>query len=220
MTVEHGTSFDLGSALESAGVVAVVQLPDPSIAIPLADALAAGGVTAIEITFRAAGAAEAIAAIRAARPQLTVGAGTVITLEQAGAALAAGAQFVVAPGTNPRVMERVLAGGAAMLPGVATPSEIEANLERGITTMKFFPAEALGGVAYLRSVYGPFRQVRFVPSGGVTAALLPEYLAQPNVAAVGGTWLAPVKVLEAGDLGQVERNAREASAAVRQARGR
>src|SRR2546430_3026888 len=134
------------------GIVPVVQLPRPELAVPLVEALEAAGLPCLEITFRAEGAAQAIAAIRAARPAALVGAGTVLTVEQADAAIEAGAQFIVSPGTNARVVAHVLQRGGRMIPGVATPSEIEANLERGLRLLKFFPAEALGGPAFLRSV--------------------------------------------------------------------
>lgn len=210
---------DLAARLRAVGVVPVVQLPDAALAVPLAEVLAGAGLPCLEVTFRTAGAATAIAAIRAAHPDILVGAGTVLTVDQADAALDAGAAFIVAPGTNPRVVAHVLERGGRMMPGIATPSEIEANLERGIRLLKFFPAEALGGVAFLRSVQGPFRGVEFVPSGGVTASNLRAYLELPNVAAVGGTWLAPVSALESRDLEAVARAAREAAAVVRDARG-
>ncbi len=209
---------NLTDQLRAAGVVPVVQLPDPTLAVPLADALTQGGLCCLEVTFRAAGAADAIGAIRSARPEVLVGAGTVLTIEQADAALDAGAQFIVSPGTNPRVVEHVLGRGGQMLPGIATPSEIEANLERGIRLLKFFPAEALGGVAFLRSVQGPFQGVGFVPSGGVTAANITAYLALANVVAVGGTWIAPVATLEALDFETVARTARDAASTIREVR--
>ena len=199
-------------------MVPVVTLPDPALAVPLAGALVDAGLPCVEIAFRAPGAAEAIAAIRRAYPDMLVGAGTVLTTEQADAALDAGASFIVAPGTNPRVVEHVLGRNGVMLPGVATPSEIEANLERGLRLMKFFPAEAFGGVGFLTSVYGPFRDVRFVPSGGVSASNLRAYLALPNVCAVGGTWIAPKAALDTHDLASVRRAASEALAVVTEIR--
>jgi 2-dehydro-3-deoxyphosphogluconate aldolase/(4S)-4-hydroxy-2-oxoglutarate aldolase len=207
--------------LHAIGIVPVVQLPGPVLAVPLAEVLARAGLPCLEVTFRAAGAAgaaKAIGAIRAALPDVLVGAGTVLTIEQADAAIEAGAQFIVSPGTNPRVVGHVLQRGARMIAGIASPSEIEANLERGLDLLKFFPAEALGGPAFLRSVMGPFDAVRFVPSGGVTPDNLASYLALANVTAVGGTWIAPPSALQAGNLDDVERRAEEAVALVRQAR--
>ena len=139
-----GPQADLAVRLHAVGIVPVVQLPSPELGLPLAEVLAAAGIPCLEITFRAGGAAHAIDAIRARRPDILVGAGTVLTIEQADAAIDAGAQFIVAPGTNPRVVAHVLGRGAPMIPGVATPSEIEANLERGVGLLKFFPAEAMG----------------------------------------------------------------------------
>jgi len=208
----------LEESLTRVGVVAVVQLPNPSLAVPLADALSARGLTALEVTFRAAGAVEAIAAIRAHCPDVLVGAGTVLRVDQANAALDAGAAFIVAPGTNSRLVEHVLARGGVMIPGVATPSEIDANLRVGIRLMKLFPAGPLGGTTFLRAMGGPYPNVSFVPTGGVSASNLRDYLAEPNVCACGGTWIAPVSVLEAGDLSQVERNASQAAAVVRDMR--
>jgi 2-dehydro-3-deoxyphosphogluconate aldolase/(4S)-4-hydroxy-2-oxoglutarate aldolase len=215
---DAGDQNDLALRLRAVGIVPVVQLPRPELAVPLAEVLAAAGISCLEVTFRAAGAAQAIAAIRAARPDVLVGAGTVLTLDQADAAIEAGAQFIVSPGTNPRVVAHVLKRGVPMIPGIATPSDIEANLERGLSLLKFFPAEPLGGTAFLRSVQGPFDAARFIPSGGVTLSNLDSYLALANVPAVGGTWIAPLNALEAADLDIIEHNAREAIAHVRQAR--
>jgi 2-dehydro-3-deoxyphosphogluconate aldolase/(4S)-4-hydroxy-2-oxoglutarate aldolase len=213
--------MDLPTRLHAIGIIPVVQLPRPELAVPLAEVLAGAGLPCLEVTFRAAGAsgaAEAIRAIRGALPDVLVGAGTVLTIEQADAAIEAGAQFIVSPGTNPRVVDHVLERGARMIPGVASPSDIEANLERGLDLLKFFPAEALGGPAFLRSVLGPFDAVRFIPSGGVTPDNLASYLSLANVTAVGGTWIAQPSALEAGDLDTVERRAEEAVALVRHAR--
>ena len=196
-----------------ARVVPVVRLPDPGLAVPLARTLVDAGLPVIEITFRAAGAAAAIRAVRQEVPAMLVGAGTVLSVEQADQAIAAGASFVVAPGTNPKVIARVLGAGLAMIPGVATPSEIEANLERGLDVMKLFPAEAVGGVAFLRAVRGPYPGVSFVPTGGVSESNLASYLAEPNVLACGGTWIAPSAVLEAGDLAAIAELARRAATA-------
>jgi 2-dehydro-3-deoxyphosphogluconate aldolase/(4S)-4-hydroxy-2-oxoglutarate aldolase len=213
-----GREAALLEALGVCGVVPVVRLPRPDIAVPLARALRDAGLPCLEVTFRAGGAGEAIAAIRREMPEVVVGAGTVLTIDQAREALDAGAAFVVSPGTNPSVVEHVLSQGTPMIPGVATPTEIEANLSRGITTMKLFPAEVLGGVAFLRAVRGPYPGVRFMPTGGVTAANLAAYLTLPNVVACGGTWIAPVERLEGGDMAAVAALAAVAAAIVRAAR--
>lgn len=200
------------------GLVPVVPPPSPLVAVELAAALVEAGLPCVEITFRAEGAPEAIERIRAAAPAMTVGAGTVLTVEQVRAAIGAGAQFLVAPGTNPVVVEMAQREGIPILPGVATPSEIEANLARGIGVMKLFPAEVLGGVRFLKAVYGPYRAAMFVPTGGIDTANLAQYLAQPNVLACGGSWMVPPAALAAGDLGSVIRLASEAVELVRAAR--
>lgn len=207
----------LGS-LARCGVIPIVRLPRVEVAIPLARALRDAGLPCLEVTFRAAGAAEAIRAIREHVPDVLVGAGTVLKVEQASEALDAGAAFVVAPGTNPLVIEYVRSRGALMIPGVATPSEIEANLARGIDTLKLFPAEVIGGIGFLKAVHAPYPAVRFIPTGGVSAANLATYLAQPNVAACGGTWIAPSAALESGDLADIAATAQAAAEVVRQTR--
>ena len=209
---------DLEAQLRRAAVVPVVTLPDPSAAVSLADVLAEEGLPCLEIAFRAPRAADAIKAVRAERPNVLVGAGTVLTVEQARAALDAGAEFVVSPGTNPRVVEYVLARGGRMIPGIGSASEIEANLERGLRVLKFFPAEALGGIRFLSSVHGAFPDVEFFPTGGITVRNLQPYLALPYVVAVGGTAITPRAALQAGDFDAIRSAAREAVAAARVAR--
>jgi 2-dehydro-3-deoxyphosphogluconate aldolase/(4S)-4-hydroxy-2-oxoglutarate aldolase len=203
----------------ASGVVAIVNPPPRGAARSLAETLAEAGVPAIEITFRSDGAAAAIAEIADAIPDALVGAGTVLTVAQAAEALDAGARFVVSPGTNPAVIEYVLGRGAIMLPGIATPSEIEANLARGIDVMKAFPAEVIGGVRFLRAMSGPYQAVRFVPTGGINARNLAEYLALPNVLAVGGSWIAPPDLVAAGDFVAIGELARVTAGLVRIARG-
>jgi 2-dehydro-3-deoxyphosphogluconate aldolase/(4S)-4-hydroxy-2-oxoglutarate aldolase len=150
-----------------------------------------------EITFRTAAAEPAIRAL-ARRGDLIVGAGTCLTTEQADRAIDAGAQFIVAPGTNPKVIEHVLKRGVPMVPGVVTPSEVELAMSLGVTTLKFFPAEPMGGVATLKALAGPFPDVRFIPTGGITPELLPHYLKLHSVIACGGSWLAPREMLAHG----------------------
>ncbi len=166
------------------------------------DALVAGGLPVAEITFRTAEAEAAIKAL-AKRGDLLVGAGTVLTTEQADRAIGAGAKFLVAPGTNPAVVEHVLLRGVPMLPGVATPSEIEQAMSLGAMTLKFFPAETLGGPAAIKALAGPYPDVRFVPTGGITPEKLPEYLRLPMVVACGGSWLAPRELLAAGKFDEI-----------------
>jgi len=210
--------MDLTVALLDAGVVPVITLARPEQGVPVAEALLAGGLTCAEITFRSDAAAAAIEMIRSRVPALLVGAGTILTIAQADAAIAAGASFLVAPGFNPAIVDHVLGRGIPMLPGVCTPSEIEQALARGLHLVKFFPAAAMGGVAYLRALAGPYPMVRYVPTGGITAGDVAGYLALPSVVAVGGTWLAAGDLVAAGAWETIRGLASEAAAIVGRAR--
>lgn len=195
--------------LHQFGVVPVVRIPELRHALPLAEALLEGGLACAEITFRSPAAAEALPLIRNAFPELYLGAGTVLTVEQADTAIDAGAEYVVAPGTNHVVVDHVLARGVPMLPGICTPSEIEAVLAKGIDLVKFFPAEQFGGIDTIRAFAGPYAGVRYLPTGGVTPANLGAYLAVRQVVACGGTWMVKADLLESGDWAAVTRLARE-----------
>ncbi|MFB6935712.1 bifunctional 4-hydroxy-2-oxoglutarate aldolase/2-dehydro-3-deoxy-phosphogluconate aldolase [Streptomyces chartreusis] len=199
------------SVLDLAPVVPVVVIDDPSDAVPLARALVAGGLPAIEVTLRTPAALEAIGAVADAVPDAVVGAGTVITPEQVKLAVTAGARFLVSPGWTDLLLEAMRASGVPYLPGVSTTSEVVALLERGVREMKFFPAEAAGGTAYLKSLNGPLPQARFCPTGGIGPATAPDYLALPNVGCVGGSWMLPADAIAARDWGRVEALAREAA---------
>jgi len=212
---DHSVEARLGDA----GLVAVIRPPGPDLAALLAALLVAAGIGAIEVTFRAAGAPEAIRRIRAQAPDALVGAGTVLTVEQAVSAIDAGASFIVAPGSSDRVIETVLDAGVPMIPGIATPTEVEANLARGLTTLKLFPAEVLGGTSMLRALRGPYPDARFVPTGGVGAGNLVAYLVEPNVLACGGSWLTE-GLTDAAGLGAVRERATAAAALVTEARRR
>jgi 2-dehydro-3-deoxyphosphogluconate aldolase / (4S)-4-hydroxy-2-oxoglutarate aldolase len=201
------------------GVLPVVELPDGTDPIALVDALIEGGLRVIEITLRTGGALDAIRAIRAARPDFLVAAGTVLTPAQVDDAVGAGAQLLVSPGFSPHVVDRAIALRAEMLPGVATPSEVEMGISRGLDTFKFFPAEAAGGRRYLAALAGPYARARFVPTGGIDASNLAGYLELPNVLACGGSWMVGRSLLQGGDLAAVSRLAREAREIVRRARG-
>ncbi|QYC42573.1 KHG/KDPG aldolase [Nonomuraea coxensis DSM 45129] len=200
------------SLLDLAPVIPVVVIEDVATAVPLARALVAGGLPAIEVTLRTPVAREAIARIAAEVPQAVVGAGTVRTAEDVTASAAAGARFLVSPGTTPSLVEALEASGLPYLPGAATVSEVMALAERGIRELKFFPAEAAGGVPYLKALSGPLPDVRFCPTGGIRATTAADYLALPNVGCVGGTWLTPADALAAGDWARVEKLASEAAA--------
>ncbi|MEU1874690.1 2-dehydro-3-deoxyphosphogluconate aldolase/(4S)-4-hydroxy-2-oxoglutarate aldolase [Streptomyces ambofaciens] len=200
------------SVLDLAPVVPVVVVDDLADAVPLARALVAGGLPAIEVTLRTPVALDAIRAIAGEVPGAVVGAGTVITAEQVAEVVAAGARFLVSPGWTDTLLEAMRASGVPFLPGVSTTSEVVALLERGVREMKFFPAEAAGGTAYLRALAAPLPQARFCPTGGVSAASAPEYLALPNVGCVGGSWMLPKDAVADRDWGRVEALAREAAA--------
>lgn len=198
--------------LKALGILPVVKVGDAAQAPDLARALCRGGLPAAEVTFRTPAAAAAIAAIRREVPEVWVAAGTVRTVGQAQAALEAGAQAIVSPGTNPDVVRYCQGRNAPVIPGCATPTEIEAAAALGLTTFKLFPAEVAGGVALLRALYGPYPDVAFLPTGGISPGNVAAYLAQPNVLACGGTWMAPEALLRAGDFERIEQLAREAAA--------
>ncbi|MFE7261480.1 bifunctional 4-hydroxy-2-oxoglutarate aldolase/2-dehydro-3-deoxy-phosphogluconate aldolase [Streptomyces sp. NPDC057592] len=200
------------SVLDLAPVVPVVVLEDAADAVPLARALVAGGLPAIEVTLRTAAALDAIRAIAAEVPGAVVGAGTVISVRNVADTVAAGARFLVSPGWTDRLLDAMKASGVPFLPGVSTTSEVVALLERGVTEMKFFPAEAAGGTAYLKALSAPLPQARFCPTGGISLASAPSYLALPNVGCVGGSWMVPADAVAAKDWARVERLAGEAAA--------
>ena len=200
------------------GIVAVASIPDPSLAIPLAEALLRGGLDVLEITFRTTAAASAIELVRNRFPEIFLGAGTVLSEAQADLAIAAGVDFLVAPGTNHAVVDRVLDRGKTMLPGICTPTELEAVMAKGIRLVKFFPAESFGGAATIKALAGPYPDARFVPTGGITPSNLPSYLAVKQVVACGGSWMVHGDLLRAGDWATITRLAREAQAIVVAAR--
>ncbi|GAB2772198.1 bifunctional 4-hydroxy-2-oxoglutarate aldolase/2-dehydro-3-deoxy-phosphogluconate aldolase [Nocardioides salsibiostraticola] len=202
----------LGSLLDLVPVIPVVVVEDVSVAVPLARALVAGGLPVIELTLRTPVALDAIRAIAAEVPEITLGVGTVTTPDQARRAVEAGAGFLVSPGATPALLDAMLETGVPFLPGTATVSEVLAVLEAGVTEMKFFPAEASGGTAYLSSISSPVAAARFCPTGGISLASAPDYLALPNVGCVGGSWITPADALAAGDWARVEQLAAEAAA--------
>jgi 2-dehydro-3-deoxyphosphogluconate aldolase / (4S)-4-hydroxy-2-oxoglutarate aldolase len=200
------------SLLQVSPVVPVVVVEDAATAVPLARALAAGGVPIIEVTLRSEVALDAIRAIADAVPSVLVGAGTVCTAEQVKLAVAAGAQFLVSPGATDRLLDALQDSGLPFLAGTSTTSDMLRLLERGVTEAKLFPATAVGGAALLRAVYGPLPQLTFCPTGGITLNTAREFLALPNVGCVGGTWLTPKSLVDAGDWLAIERLAAEAAA--------
>ncbi len=206
--------------IRAAGIVPVIKLERAEDARPLGRALVEGGLPIAEVTFRTAAAPEAIRLLRAEFPELLVGAGTVLRPAQADAALAAGAAFAVTPGFNPRVVDHCLARGLPIVPGVNSPSQVEEALERGLALLKFFPAEASGGVKMLKALHGPYAEVSFLPTGGVEPANLASYLSLSYVAAVGGSWMVKEDLIAGGRYAEVAALCAEAVRQVASARAR
>ena len=178
------------------GVIPVIAIDDADKAIPLAKALVEGGLPAAEVTFRTAAGEEAIRRIATQVPEMLVGAGTVLTKEQADRAIAAGAQFIVSPGFNPEVTRYVIEKGVPMMPGTATPGEMEQAMSMGLNVVKFFPAEQNGGVAKLKALAGPYTNLRWMPTGGVNTKNLMDYLGFNKIIACGGTWMVKKDLIE------------------------
>jgi 2-dehydro-3-deoxyphosphogluconate aldolase/(4S)-4-hydroxy-2-oxoglutarate aldolase len=204
--------MDFPDRLAHARIVPVIVVKDAALAVPLARALVAGGLCMLEITLRTDGALDALRRIAAEVDGACVGAGTVVDRRQVAACRDAGAAFIVSPGLAEDIADTAQDEGLPLLAGVATPSDILRGLGHGLSTFKFFPAESLGGAAYLKALAGPFPQVRFCPTGGVTASNLPGYLALPNVVAAGGSWMIPPDLTAEGALAQATALARQAMA--------
>ncbi|MCP5152157.1 MAG: bifunctional 4-hydroxy-2-oxoglutarate aldolase/2-dehydro-3-deoxy-phosphogluconate aldolase [Ectothiorhodospiraceae bacterium] len=198
--------------LRRAPVVPVLTVKDPDQGLRLAEALVRGGLPVVEITLRTRAAPEAIRRIGEALPEAVVGAGTVTTAEQLTRVRDLGARFAVSPGATDALLAAASVSGIPFLPGVSTASESMRALAAGFRYQKFFPAEACGGIAFLRSLAAPLPEARFCPTGGVSAANAGDYLACPNVVCVGGSWVAPADAVASGDWARIERLAREASA--------
>lgn len=201
--------------LQRTRVVPLIVIDDAKNAAPLAQALSMGGLPCAEIAFRTPAASEALRRLREADSGILVGAGTILTPQQAAEAKDAGAQFIITPGFNPRVVDYCQAHDIPIYPGVCTPTEIEAALEKGLTTLKFFPAEAIGGVEALKAISGPYSFVRFIPTGGLKAASLQSYLALKNVVAIGGSWMAPRDWIAAGEFDRIRAEAEQTVVAIR-----
>ena len=198
------------------GLVPVVEIPDADRAVPLAEALAAGGIHVIEVTFRTPAAEESLRRIAKHVSQIVRIAGTVTSTVQADVALDAGADLLVAPGLNAHVVEHAMRLGIPMMPGVLTPSEVEAGLSLGLEMFKVFPIEPVGGVRYLKALAAPYPKVRWNPTGGITLASLPDYLKMTSVLACGGSWIAPRADIEAGKFDEIAARAAEAVRVVRE----
>jgi 2-dehydro-3-deoxyphosphogluconate aldolase/(4S)-4-hydroxy-2-oxoglutarate aldolase len=202
--------MDIRAIVTRAPVIPVITIDDAAVAVPLARALVAGGLPVIEVTLRTETALAAARAMIAQVPEAIVGLGTVTRREHLAAARDIGARFLVSPGFSAALAERARQATLPYLPAVVTPSEIMTAAEAGFSLLKFFPAEPAGGVAMLQSLHGPFPDVQFCPTGGITAANAPKYLALPNVVAVGGSWIVPKPALESAAWPSITKLARQA----------
>ena len=193
-------------------ILPVIVIDDPEDAVPLAGALAGGGLPCAEVTLRTPRAMEALRRIAAEMPDMLVGAGTVLTPAQAAEARGAGARFVVAPGFSPAVVEYCQSVDLPVFPGVCTPTEVEMALGMGLAVLKFFPAEPIGGLAYLKAIAAPYTTVSFMPTGGIGPSNLASYLAWPRIVACGGSWMAPNEWIAAKQFGRIRETTRDAVA--------
>lgn len=205
--------------MKKSGFIPVVVLDDTAKALTTANALLAGGVSVMEITFRTAAAADSIKAVSENCPEMLVGAGTVVTLDQCKQALECGAKFIVSPGFDPEVVSWCVERNIPITPGCVTPTEIMAAMKLGLNVVKFFPAGVYGGLKAMKALSAPFGGIKFIPTGGVDAKNLKEYLEAPFVHAVGGSWPCPKKEIAAGNFDAVTALCREASEIVREVRG-
>lgn len=205
--------------LQKIGIVPVVVLNDAKDALPLAGRLVKGGLPCAEVTFRTAAAEESIRAMAKAYPEMIVGAGTVLSCEQADRAIDAGAKFIVSPGFNPKVTEHVLKKGVPMTPGVCTPTEIEAALQFDLDVLKFFPAEPSGGLKMIKALAAPYVGLKFMPTGGISAANVRDYLSYDRIVACGGSWMVSGNLVKEGKFDEIEALVREAADIVKEIRG-
>ncbi len=192
------------------GIIPVVVLNDAKDAAPLAKALCEGGLPVAEVTFRTAAAEESIRIMAEQFPEMLVGAGTVLTTEQVDRAVAAGAKFIVSPGLNPKIVKYCQEKGVPITPGTSCPTDIETALELGLETVKFFPAEQSGGIAKIKAMAAPYTNVTFMPTGGISAKNLKDYLDFPKIVACGGSWMVKGDLIEAGNFEEIKRLTREA----------
>lgn len=202
--------LDVLKKVEEIGIVPVVKINRASDAVPLAKALCEGGLPCAEVTFRTAAAADAIRAMTEAFPEMLVGAGTVLTTEQADAAIAAGAKFLVSPGLNPAVVRYCVEKGYPITPGCANPSDIEQALALGLDVVKFFPAEAAGGLPMIKAMSAPYGGLKFMPTGGINASNLKSYLDFPKILACGGSWMVKPEMIDAGDFDGIRKLTQQA----------
>jgi 2-dehydro-3-deoxyphosphogluconate aldolase/(4S)-4-hydroxy-2-oxoglutarate aldolase len=219
MDAETATAMDLRqqaalALLRSSGILPIITADSVEQALAVAGALQAGGLTGIELTLRTPAALAALAAIKRSFPELSIGAGTVLTPAQLSAAEAAGADFIVTPGCSSSMVDSLAASSLPVVAGVATPSEALVLIEHGFRVAKLFPASAVGGISMLKALHGPLPGMMFCPTGGITEADALDYLRQPNVACIGGSWMVPKSWLQAGDFGKVRESAARARAII------
>lgn len=205
--------------IQKIGIVPVVVLNDAKDAEPLAKALCAGGLPCAEVTFRTAAAEESIRIMTSKFPNMLVGAGTVLTTEQVDKAVAAGAKFIVSPGLNPKIVKYCIEKGVPITPGTANPSDIEQALELGLEVVKFFPAEAAGGLKMIKAMSAPYVNMKFMPTGGISASNLNEYLDFKKIIACGGSWMVKGDLVKAGDFAKITELSKEAVEIVKEVRG-
>ncbi|MBQ9197646.1 MAG: bifunctional 4-hydroxy-2-oxoglutarate aldolase/2-dehydro-3-deoxy-phosphogluconate aldolase [Clostridia bacterium] len=205
--------------LKKIGIIPVVVLNEDKDALPLAECLMEGGLPCAEVTFRTAAAEESIRKMAKAYPDMIVGAGTVLTCEQADRAINAGAKFIVSPGLNPKVTEYVLSKGIPMTPGICTPTEIEAALQFGLDVVKFFPAEPSGGLKMIKALAAPYVGLQFMPTGGINANNVRDYLAYDRIVACGGSWMVNGSLVKEGKFDEILKMVREAADIVKEIRG-
>ncbi|MBR3311275.1 MAG: bifunctional 4-hydroxy-2-oxoglutarate aldolase/2-dehydro-3-deoxy-phosphogluconate aldolase [Solobacterium sp.] len=204
--------------LKEIGIVPVVVINEADKAEKLAEALTEGGLPCAEVTFRTECAAEAIRIMKKAYPDMLVGAGTILSTEQAEEAIRAGASFIVSPGLNPAVVRYALDRGIPFIPGVCTPSEVEMGMSFGLTTLKFFPAEAYGGIRTLKALHSPYRQISFMPTGGISVVNARDYLRTENVAFIGGSWMVKEDWISMGKFDHIREKCMEAKEIVEEVR--
>ena len=201
------------------GIIPVVVLNDARDAEPLAKALIDGGLPCAEVTFRTDAAEGSIAIMTKKYPELFVGAGTVLTTEQADRAIDAGARFIVSPGLNPEVVRHCIDRGITVCPGVCTPTEVEVALGLGLDTVKFFPAEASGGLGFIKAIAAPYTTLKFMPTGGISAGNVRDYLAYDRILACGGSWMVKGDLIRSGNFDKITQLVNEAAAIVKEVRG-
>lgn len=206
-------------SLKEIGIVPVVVLDDAKDAAPLAEALIEGGLPCAEVTFRTAAAEESIRIMAEKYPEMLVGAGTVLTIDQVNRAVKAGAKFIVSPGLNPQVVQYCQNIGVPITPGIQTPTEIEQALSLGLDVVKFFPAEPAGGLKMIKAIAAPYTTLTFMPTGGINAQNVKEYLAYNRILACGGSWMVKNDLVKAGDFDKIKEMTGEAAAIVKEIRG-